>query len=257
MKKPPFVMAVALATTLALSAVVASGAQAADLDVFVVTGVKAGDFLNMRSSPGASHAITGRIPHNGQGVVMTGEEKTVGGTTWAKVYWAGVGGWVSKRYLLPESQARSAPPPAATAPAAPEPPAGISVPPIPEPPTVIVPPPKVPSSVTPPPTARSTGGSSLTCVGASPTWRIDIGETRLSVNMNDGPQYNVPVTFRQTSENNSSIAVIAGAESANSTEAFMQKVASCSISGSSRSYPYGITAVLNNKQVVSGCCQVE
>lgn len=253
MRKPAFVMATALAATLMVSVMTTPAAQSADLNVFVVTGVKAGDFLNMRSAAGASHSITGRIPASGQGVVATGEEQKVGDTVWAKVYWSGVGGWVSKRYLLPESAAaNNATPPAAT----PAPANEGGVPPIPEPPGIVVPAPKVPPTTAPPPSATSSGPS-LSCLGVAPTWRIDIGESRLSVNMNDGPVYDVPVSFRQTSENNTSIAVIAGADSGNSTQAFMQKVASCTVKGSSRSYPYGVTAVLNNRQVVSGCCQMQ
>lgn len=237
MRKPSFVIAAALAVALVASATVMTGVQAADPEVFVVTGVKAGDFLNMRSGPGVSNSITGRIPADGQGVVATGEEQKVGSTIWAKVYWAGVGGWVSKAYLTPEGQAASA---------------ASTVPPNPEPPGVTALPPKAM-----PPASGNKPELVLNCVGNEPFWRIDITETRMSVNMNDGPQYNVPVTFRQTSANNSSIAVIAGEEGTHKTQAFMQKVDSCSDSMSDLRYPYGITAVLNNKQVISGCCKVQ
>ncbi|EIJ33392.1 SH3 domain-containing protein [Thiothrix nivea] len=245
MRKASGVMATAMAVVLLASAATLSNIQAAEPEVFVVTGVKAGDFLNMRSGPGVSNAIVGRIPANGQGVVATGEEKKVGSTNWAKVYWVSVGGWVSKAYLLPEGQARKTPPAAA----APE----STVPPTPEPPdsTIVVPPPKTP------PATKNQPELVLSCVGTEPFWRIDITNSRMSVNMNDGPRYNVPVTFRQTSENNTSIAVIAGEDAANKTQAYMQKVESCSDSMSNLSYPYAITALLNNRQVISGCCKVQ
>ncbi|QTR47568.1 hypothetical protein J9253_06440 [Thiothrix litoralis] len=214
MKAFSFFPAMALALTLSLSSV-----QAAT-DVYVVSDVPSGDFLNMRTGAGVSNAITGRIPSNGQGVVTTGEEKKVGSTVWAKVYWNGVGGWVSKRYLLPANQASKAP-------------------------AAVVPPVKAPTT------------NVLVCTGTEPFWRIDVSDATLKVNMSDGPQYTVPVTFRQTSANNTTIAVIGGATGTNNTQAFMQKVDSCSDGMSEVKYPYSITAVLNNKQVVSGCCKVQ
>lgn len=232
MKTAPFFSALALALALSVSSV-----QAAS-DVYVVTSVTAGEFLNMRANAGTSNSVVGRIPYNGQGIVTTGEEKKVGNTVWAKIYWNGVGGWVSKRYLLPEDQAASAPP--APAPATP--------------PAVAVPPVKVPSTITPPPPKAA--ANVLVCSGTEPFWRIDVSDANLSVKMMDGPQYNVPVTFRQTSANNTTIAVIAGVAGTNNTQAFMQKVDSCSDGISDTNYPYSVTAVLNNQRVVSGCCQV-
>jgi uncharacterized membrane protein len=233
MKTASFFSALALALALSVSSV-----QAAS-DVYVVTGVTAGEFLNMRANAGTANSIVGRIPYNGQGIVTTGEEKKVGGTVWAKIYWNGVGGWVSKRYLLPEDQAASAPPaPAPTAP-----------------PTVTVPPVKVPSNATPPPAKAAS--NILVCSGTEPFWGIEVTDTHLSVNMMDGPRYSVPVTFRQTSANNATIAVIAGVAGTNNTQAFMQKVESCSDGMSDTNYPYSITAVLNNQRVLSGCCRVQ
>lgn len=233
MKTTSFFPALALALALSVSSV-----QAAN-DVYVVTGVTAGEFLNIRTNAGTSNSVVGRIPHDGQGIVTTGEEKKVGSTVWAKIYWKGVGGWVSKRYLLPEDQAASAPPAPAPTPATP--------------PAVLVPPIKVPSNVTPP---KATGNK-LVCSGTEPFWGIEVTDTNVSVNMMDGPRYNVPVTFRQTSANNMTIAVIAGAAGTNNTQAFLQKVDSCSDGMSDTNYPYSVTAVLNNQRVVSGCCRVE
>lgn len=227
MRKPSFVIAAALTGALLTSMAASLPLLAAEPEVFAVTGVRTGDFLNMRSGPGTSSAITGRIPANGQGVVATGEEQKISGTIWAKVYWAGVGGWVNKQYLLPEAQASAVP----------------STP--------------TPPSQTPPAASDVQPELVLNCAGTEPFWRIDISASQLKVNMNDGPQYNVPVTFRQTSANNTSIAVIAGAKGTDETQAFMQKVESCSDGMSDVSYPYAITAVLNNRQVISGCCKVQ
>ncbi|WP_308873464.1 hypothetical protein [Thiothrix subterranea] len=141
---------------------------------------------------------------------------------------------------MPEDQAANAPPAPTPAPAAP--------------PAVVVPPIKVPSNVTPPPAKAAS--NSLVCSGTEPFWSIEITDANLNVNMMDGPRYSVPVTFRQTSANNATIAVIAGVAGANNTQAFMQKVSSCSDGMSDTNYPYSVTAVLNNQRVVSGCCQV-
>lgn len=145
MKAFSFISAIALATTLLNVAPVHAAT-----DVYVVTGVPSGQFLNMRSSAGTGNAITGRIPFNGQGVVTTGEEKKVNGTLWAKVYSNGVGGWVNKRYLLPEGKkatatpAKPAKPPITPRKATPAKPTA----PVITPRAVIVPPIKVPSYIT-------------------------------------------------------------------------------------------------------------
>ncbi len=221
-----FFSAMALALTLSVTSVHAA------TDVYGVTGVQSGQFLNMRSAAGASNAITGRIPFNGQGIVTTGEEKNVSGTVWAKVYWNGVGGWVSKRYLLADGQTATKRPLAVTPPKA-----------------AVVP----PAASTP----TKPSANKLVCSGTEPFWSVEITDTNLIVNMSDGPQYSVPVTFRQTSANNKTIAVIGGAAGTNNTQTFMQKVSSCSDGMSDISYPYSVTAVLNNSKVVSGCCKVQ
>jgi uncharacterized membrane protein len=222
MKAFSFFSAMALALTLSVTTVHAATA------VYGVTGVQSGQFLNMRSDAGTSNTITGRIPFNGQGIVTTGEEKNVSGTVWAKVYWNGVGGWVSKRYLLADGQTAAVPAPSTTR----------------------------PIDVTPPAPAKPSTNK-LVCSGTEPFWSVEITDTNLIVNMSDGPQYSVPVTFRQTSANNKTIAVIGGAAGTNNTQTFMQKVNSCSDGMSDTSYPYSVTAVLNNSKVVSGCCKVQ
>ncbi|MGB5598100.1 SH3 domain-containing protein [Thiothrix litoralis] len=106
MKAISFFPAMALALTLSVSS-----AQAAT-DVYVVSGVQSGQFLNMRSNAGTGNTVTGRIPSNGQGIVTTGEQKKINGSVWAKVYWKGSGGWVNKSYLSPANQKTTVAPPA-------------------------------------------------------------------------------------------------------------------------------------------------
>ncbi|MEN9500817.1 MAG: hypothetical protein RI964_102 [Pseudomonadota bacterium] len=214
MKKTLFVAASVLATVLMTSAV-----SAAQMQIYKVVNVESGGFLNMRSAPGVSSSVITKVPANGDGIVGTGEEKKIGSVTWAKVYWHGKGGWISKSYLKVDSGTTSS---------------GGS-------------------------TGSSTGSSGVVmkCNGTEPFWGLDITESKMSVNMSDGPRYQVPVTFRQTSANNRTIAVIAGSNTANRTQVFLQKVDSCSDGMSDVKYPYAITAVLNERQVISGCCKVQ
>lgn len=214
MKKPLFVAATVLATVL-----MASPASAAQMQIYKVINVEAGGFLNMRSAPGTGNSVVTKLPANGDGIVATGEEKKIGSVTWAKVYWNGKGGWISKSYLKADSGTSG-------------------------------------GGNTGGPTGSSKGVV-MKCNGTEPFWGLDITESRMSVNMSDGPRYTVPVTFRQTSANNRTIAVIAGGSTSHRTQVFLQKVDSCSDGMSDVKYPYAITAVLNERQVISGCCKVQ
>jgi len=212
-----FAMALGIASIVAFPAQ-AAGARAG-IRVYSVIGVEAGKTLNLRSAPGVKNPVVAKIPANGQGVVATGEEKVIGKTTWAKVYWSKQSGWISKTYLTENPQN------ALSKPAKP----GVE-----------------------------DNKHMMQCSGTEPFWKVDISETQIKVNMPDGPQYTVPVSFRQTSANNRTIAVISGnVGGMRSTEAFLQKVDSCSDGMSDIRYPYTITAVLNNQKVVSGCCKVK
>lgn len=225
MKKPILMAVSALVLTLAAATVSIQSVEAAELKVYSITRVPAGQSLNMRAGAGVANRVVGSIPAGESGVVATGEEQRVGRSTWARVYYAGKGGWVNKSYLTMGTPAIPAPPPT--------PPSGQPAPP------------------------ASGGNITMKCGGTEPFWDITITEGQMSVNMLDGPRYNVPVTFRQTSANNSTIAVIAGANGPNSTQAFLQKVPACSDGMSDTHYPYAATAVLNNQRVVSGCCSVQ
>ncbi len=227
MKKTLLLAMSVLAASLVVTDVAVSPAQAAvQVKVYSVTGVTAGQFLNVRSGPGTNNPVVFRIPANGTGVVATGEEKKVGNSVWVKVYWAGKGGWVSKTYLttkpIPAPSPGSKPPP---------PPSGNAG-------------------------SDSKGGVVMRCGGTEPFWGITITERDMSVDVLDGPRYNVPVTFRQTSANDRTIAVIAGQNGPNETQTFLQKVSACSDGMSDVNYPYAVTAVFNKQRVYSGCCRV-
>lgn len=226
MKKTLLLAMSVLAVSLTIVDVAMSPAQAAaPVKVYSVTGVPAGQALNVRSGPGTNNRVMFRIPANGTGVVATGEEKKVGSSVWVKVYWAGKGGWVSKSYLSTK--------PAST------PPAG--------------------GNPQKPPSSGSNDGNKgivMRCGGTEPFWGITINERDMNVDVLDGPRYTVPVTFRQTSANDRTIAVIAGQNGPNETQTFLQKVTSCSDGMSDVRYPYAVTAVFNQQRVYSGCCRV-
>ncbi len=78
--------------------------------LYRVVGVASNDTLNMRSGPGPRFALSGRIPHNGRGIAATGRSTRVGSTDWWTVRYLGRQGWVSSRYLAPDT----APPPPPT-----------------------------------------------------------------------------------------------------------------------------------------------
>ena len=86
-------------STVALCISVAAISQATAAERYIVSGVENWDTLNIRSEPSSSSTIIGEIPSNGSGVNSTGQTVQTGRSTWIKVNWNGVDGWVSKRYL--------------------------------------------------------------------------------------------------------------------------------------------------------------
>lgn len=78
MKKPLLMAASVLAVSLLTVGVSIQPVQAADVVVYSVRGVTAGQFLNMRSGAGTNNSLVTKIPANATGVVATGEEKAGG-----------------------------------------------------------------------------------------------------------------------------------------------------------------------------------
>lgn len=66
---------------------------------YIVSGVESWDTLNIRSEPNARSTIIGEIPSNGSGINSDGEQVQTGRSTWIKINWNGVNGWINKRYL--------------------------------------------------------------------------------------------------------------------------------------------------------------
>jgi len=90
---------VATISTVAVCISVATISQATAAERYIVSGVESWDTLNIRSQPNAKSAIIGEIPADGQNINSNGETRGNGRTTWLRVTYNGVSGWVSKRYL--------------------------------------------------------------------------------------------------------------------------------------------------------------
>ncbi|HRK69970.1 MAG TPA: hypothetical protein PLA85_00165 [Micropepsaceae bacterium] len=89
-----------LAIAFALLAAPSSTAQDVEMR-WRVTGVAENDVLNIRTSPSADSEIAGAIPFNSVSVFSTGEEKTVGSTSWLNTISPYGYGWVNAKFLEP------------------------------------------------------------------------------------------------------------------------------------------------------------
>lgn len=90
-------------------------AEADGPDFFRVTGVSAGDVLNIRVAPGADTAKIGEIPYDGDGIRNLGcegglsfaewqqasdaERAAAAALRWCRVGYGGIEGWAAGRYL--------------------------------------------------------------------------------------------------------------------------------------------------------------
>lgn len=234
-----------------------AGVQAAEPGIYKIQRVAADDSLNMRTTAGVQGSVVATIPFNGKGVVATGKEQGSGNSTWAEIRWSGKTGWVNKYYLAEDKQV------AGNTPAAPV----RAETPVSAPPTATVVTAPRPVAVTPQPmptlqAGQPSGapGSSIfmRCGGTEPFWSMHVKESQLVVKILDGAEYSTPVEFRKQSENNTSIAVVAGRKGGQGTltVAFLQKVDACSDGMSDKNYPYSMTAMLDGARAVSGCCEM-
>ncbi|QYX55304.1 hypothetical protein K1T73_09245 [Roseovarius sp. SCSIO 43702] len=66
-----------------------------------VTGVAAGDTLNVRSAPDATSVDLGDIAHDAHGIELTGTDAT---GEWGRILWQDGNGWISMRFLEPYLQ---------------------------------------------------------------------------------------------------------------------------------------------------------
>lgn len=192
-------------------------------EIYKVRGVAADDSLNMRNTAGVRGQVVATIPPNSSGVVATGREQKLGQSIWTEVHWAGKSGWVNKYYLAKDTT--------------------------------------IAQAANNEPVVQQGGKGSevfMRCGGTEPFWSMHITESQLKIKVMEGAEYTAPVEFRKQSENNTSIAVVAGRSPARGalTAAFLQKVDICSDNMSDKQYPYAITAMLDGARAMSGCCEM-
>jgi len=69
---------------------------------FQVTGVASDDTLNIRAEPSAGSADIGDLAYNARGVEVAGTDAS---GKWGRIVWQEGNGWISMRYLTPDSLA--------------------------------------------------------------------------------------------------------------------------------------------------------
>lgn len=99
----------------AMAMALLAGNPAAAFYEYSVTGVEAGDVLNIRENVASADSptsarIVGTIPADARGVAGTGVTIVVGNDRWHEVSYNGVKGWVSGRYLAPAQDGSGTPP---------------------------------------------------------------------------------------------------------------------------------------------------
>ena len=75
--------------------------------IYRISGVMAGDFLNMRQGPGISYPVIQRLQNGVDGVTLIGNPTGNGKTKWQKINSRGVVGWVNADYLTSSSDSQN------------------------------------------------------------------------------------------------------------------------------------------------------
>lgn len=226
MKKKKLFISALLVSVLSIGSVVVQSAYAFGPRVFSVTRVAPWDNLNVREEPGVSAKVIGKIPADGEDVVVIGDKETIGKATWTNVAWGSLRGWVNERYLTASyidgdtKQDR--------------------------------------------PQFRSRVGQSrdadkaaitLECGGVKPFWNVDLGENSIQVNIKDD-HYNLPIYSRRTSTQSKASVVIKGRDGGDTAKLYLTKNNVCRDGITDIDYPYTVRAIINGKSSYSGCCSV-
>ena len=74
-----------------------------------ISGVRAGDFLNMRQGPGINYPVIQRLQNGVDGVTLIGNPTGNGKKKWQKIKSRGVVGWVNADYLAPSYDGQNSP----------------------------------------------------------------------------------------------------------------------------------------------------
>ncbi|MEZ5534084.1 MAG: SH3 domain-containing protein [Thiolinea sp.] len=215
--------------------------------------VESWDTLNMRSGPGVNNGVVAELPHNAQGVTMTGGQKAVGSTQWVEVSWKGKTGWVSKAYLAAQSSA----PAASQTPqadntvqlleknqSAPAQPAVQAEPPAPEPEKQIV-------------KNKQSGMWILECGNISPFWKVEVLPEWIRGTLGKHVT-GMPITHkRQEHGKYHKVALeteIRGANQWNRLQMTMRYTKSCYSRLAKRKTAFSVEGTFNNEPI-SGCCR--
>jgi hypothetical protein len=75
--------------------------------IYRISGVRAGDFLNMRQGPGISYPVIQRLQNGVDGVTLIGNPTGSGKKKWQKINSRGVVGWVNADYLTSSSDSQN------------------------------------------------------------------------------------------------------------------------------------------------------
>ena len=225
MKKKNLFVATLIITTLAMGSFIMESASAFGARVFSVTRVASWDHLNVREEPGIQHDIIGTIPADADGVVVLDDTKKIGHTTWVKITWGPIKGWVNKRYLTPseiddrtednQPQYRSR----------------INIP------------------------SQIAQESKLECGGIKPFWNIDVSKNDINVNIKD-ERYTLPVTSRQKISSIRKSFIIKGHSGKDSVKLYFNKDNACKDGITNIKYPFTVKAIINGYQSYSGCCSL-
>ena len=70
--------------------------------LYEVTGIAAGDTLNVRSGPGANNEVIARLPNGYRDIQIIGAPVLNGTTPWVQIKFGERTGWVTRPYLRPE-----------------------------------------------------------------------------------------------------------------------------------------------------------
>ena len=76
--------------------------SAAETVLYEVTGIAAGDALNVRSGPGATNEVSARLPNGYRHIQIIGAPVLNGTTPWVQIRFGERTGWVTRPYLRPE-----------------------------------------------------------------------------------------------------------------------------------------------------------
>ena len=224
MKKKIIAISTILVAVLSMSSVFVQSAYAFGPRVFSVTRVAPWDKLNVREEPGASAKVIGKIPSDGEGVVVIGDKEKIGNAIWINVAWGSLKGWVNERYLASDYVKKEADTPQFRS--------------------------RVGQS-------KETDKSdvALECGGVKPFWNIDISKNDIQVSIKD-EHYSLPIYSQRTSSRYKASTIIKGKDRADTAKLYLTKDNTCRDGITSIDYPYTIRAIINGKTSYSGCCSL-